>query len=108
MGAVKDDVAVSVVMHQQNIVLTAEINQLSVQLRRADAAYRVGWQADQHKLCLAGHFLGDGGHIGQEVVFFCQFVVPGGGAAQLAAGHKNGVAGVGQQHHVTVVAQRQA
>ena len=71
VGAVKDDVAVSVVMHQQNIVLTAEINQLSVQLRRADAAYRVGRQADQHKLCLAGHFLGDGGHIGQEVVFFC-------------------------------------
>ena len=82
VGTVKDDIAVCVVMHEQNVVLTAESNDLGVELRRADAAHRVGRQADQHELCLAGNILGDGGNVGQKMVFLRQFIVPRLGTAQ--------------------------
>ena len=105
--AVEDDVAVGVVMHQQNIVLAAESHDLGVQLRRADAADGVRGQADEHELCLAGDILRDGGNVGQEVIFLRQLVVPRLGTAEPGAGHEDGVARVGQQHKVAVVAQRQ-
>ena len=108
VGTVKDNIAVGVVMYQQNVVLTAEIDDFCVELRRADAAHRVGGQADQHELGPAGHVLRDGGNVGQEVVLLRQLVVPRLGTAQLGAGHKDGVAGVGQQHQIAVVAERQA
>ena len=108
VGTVKDNIAVGVVMYQQNVVLTAEINDFGVELRRADAAHGVGGQADQHELGPAGHVLRDGGDVGQEVVLLRQLVVPRLGTAQLGAGHKDGVAGVGQQHQIAVVAERQA
>ena len=95
-------------MHEQNVVLTAESNDLGVELRRADAAHRVGGQADQHELCLAGNILGDGGDVRQKVVFLRQFIVPRLGTAQAGAGHKDRVAGVGQQNQIAVIAQRQA
>ena len=68
VGTVKDNIAVGVVMYQQNVVLTAEIDDFGVELRRADAAHGVGGQADQHELGPAGHVLRDGGDVGQEVV----------------------------------------
>ena len=108
VGTVKDNIAVGVVMYQQNVVLTAEIDDFGVELRRADAAHGVGGQADQHELGPAGHVLRDGGDVGQEVVLLRQLVVPRLGTAQLGAGHKDGVAGVGQQHQIAVVAERQA
>lgn len=52
MGTVKDNIAVGVVMYQKNVVLTAEIDDFGVELRRADAAHGVGGQADQHELAL--------------------------------------------------------
>ena len=107
VGTVKDNIAVGVVVHQQNVVLTAESDDLGVELRRADAAHGVGGQADQHELGSVGHVLRDGGDVRQEVVLLRQLVVPRLGAAQLGAGHKDGVAGVGQQHQIAVVAERQ-
>ena len=95
-------------MDQQDVVPAAESHDPGIQFRRAHAAYGVGGQADQHQLGGAGHFLGNGGNVRQKMVLFGQAVVPGFGAAQQAAGHKDGVAGVGQQRHVAVVAQRQA
>lgn len=42
VGTVKDNIAVGVVMYQQNVVFTAEIDDFGVELRRADAAHGVG------------------------------------------------------------------
>ena len=94
-------------MYQQNVVFAAEIHDFGIEFRCADAAHRVGGQAHQHQLGRTGNFLGNGGNIRQEMVFFGQAIVPGLGAAQHTAGHEDRVAGVGQQHHVAVVAKRQ-
>ena len=69
LGAVKDDIAVSVIMHKQDVIFLAEIHNFAVQFRRADAADRVCRQRDKHNLCLAGNFGRDGVHIRQEAVF---------------------------------------
>lgn len=43
-GTIKDDIAVGVIMDEQNLMCIAEIHDLLVQLRAAHAAHRVGRQ----------------------------------------------------------------
>ena len=107
-GAVKDDVAVSVVVDEKDLVPVAEIHDLAVDFRRADTADRVGGQRDDHVLGAAGDLLGDFADVGQEVVFPGQMVIIGHTAAQPGPRDEHRVARVGKQHGVAVVEQRHA
>ena len=107
-GPVKDDVAVGVVVDDEDVVLLCKGHQLGVQLRRAHAAHRVCGQGDDHVLCLAGHILRDILHIRQEAMLFGQRVIPGFCAAQQTACNEHRVAGGGQQHGVALIAQHHA
>ena len=107
-GPVKDDVAVGIVVDDEDVVLLCKGHQLGVQLRRAHAAHRVCGQGDDHVLCLAGHIFRDVLHVRQEAMLFGQRIIPGFCAAQQTARNEHRVAGGGQQHGVALVAQHHA
>src|SRR5699024_7021594 len=108
LRAVKDDVAVGVVVDEEDIVLFGEGHQLLVQGRVAHAAHGVGGQGDDHILGPAGDALGDVLYIGQKVVLFDQGIVVRHSPGQLGPGDEHGVAGVGQKDGVALIAQHHA
>ena len=103
---VEDDVRVSVVVHDDEVVGAGEVDDLLVELGRAHGAHRVGGQAHDHVLGAVGNLGGNIRHVGQEVVLGAERVIvdvrPGelgprleDGVARI--GHDDGIAGVGER-----------
>ena len=95
-------------MHDQQVVLLGEGDDLAIDLRRAHAAHRVGGQRDDDVLGLVCHLCRDVCHMGQKVMLGAQGVVVGLGTGHHHAGLEDGVAGVGQQDDIAGVAQSEA
>ena len=108
LSAVKDDVAVGVVMDEKDVIRVTEIHDFLINFRRSYAAHRVGGERHNHVFGLAGDFGGDVGHMGQKAVFAAQRVIIGHAAAQPGTGDKDGVAGIRQEHGVALVEQSKA
>lgn len=76
-------------MYQQNVVLTAEIDDFGVELGVPMLPTGLAGRLTSMSLALQG-VLRDGGDVGQEVVLLRQLVVPRLGTAQLGPVIKTG------------------
>ena len=107
LDPVEDDVAVGVVVNDQQVMGTGELDDLGVDLRRAHRAHRVCRQRHHHVLGTVGHLGVDAVHVGQEVVLGRERVEGKLGPDHHGRGAKQRVARVGDEHRVALVEQRQ-
>ena len=92
-------------MHDHDIVLLCEGDDLLVDLRRADRPHRVSRKRDDHVLGLVRHVVGNVCHMREEPMLCCQLVVVRGCSCKLRAGTEDRIAGIGDEGDVARICQ---
>ena len=105
---VEDDLGVGVVVDNDDVVLPGESNELFIEGPGRRHAHGVGRVGHHHHLGLPGQLRVDGVQVRQVAVLRPQLVIRDFRAAEHGTHFKDGVAGVGHQHHVAGVADGQA
>ena len=95
-------------MHDEQVVLACELDDLAIELGRAHAANGVCGKRDDHVLGTVGDRGVDARHIGQKIVLSVERIVLERAAGEFDAGLEHGVARVGHEHAIALVEQRQA
>ena len=105
MCSVKDDVAVCIVMDDQNVIFLRKCYNFFVKSRCGNASYRVGWQRNYHVFGFACYFLRDILYIWKKIVLCDERIVVWLCSCHQAACGKYRITWVWKKDNISLIAE---
>ena len=105
MCAVINNIAVSIVMNDQNIIFIGKLDDFLIKSRCGNASYRIGRQGYDHIFRPSGNFLRDIFYIWKEIMFCYQWIIIWPGSCHKASCCKDRITWIWKEYGISLIAE---